>query len=100
MCCDPFPPLSDLDITAGHVENVAHQIQRAAGPGSSSTLQWHDYLLQFGSCRAYLWDYFAVLLCWFIAHQTMLVTGMISVLQWLTVSLPWTSTLIFNLLGL
>ena len=27
MCCDPLPPLSDLDITVGHVENVAHQIR-------------------------------------------------------------------------
>ena len=27
MCCDPLPPLSDLDITVGHVENVTHQIR-------------------------------------------------------------------------
>ena len=31
LCCDPLSPLSDLNITAGHVERVARQIQRAAG---------------------------------------------------------------------
>ena len=41
MLCDTLPPLSDLDITAG---KVARQLQGAAGPGGSSTLQWHDYI--------------------------------------------------------
>ena len=45
MLCDTLPPLSDLDITAG---KVARQLQGAAGPGGSSTLQWHDYMLRFG----------------------------------------------------
>ena len=32
MLCNTLPPLSDLDITAGHVEKVDCQLQRAGGP--------------------------------------------------------------------
>ena len=44
MCCDPFPSLSDLDITVCHVAKAARQIQGAADPGGLSALQWRDYL--------------------------------------------------------
>ena len=37
--CDTLPPLSDLDITGGHVEKVARRLQGAAGPGGSSAMQ-------------------------------------------------------------
>ena len=47
--CDTLPPLSDLvDITGGHVEKIASQLQGAAGPGGSSAMQWCDYLLRHG----------------------------------------------------
>ena len=61
MLCDTLPPLSDLDITAGHVEKVARQLQGAAGPGRSSALQWHDYLLRFGHHSGHLRDSVAML---------------------------------------
>ena len=48
MPCDTLPPLLDLDITADCVECVARQIQGSAGPGGSTALQWHCYLLHFG----------------------------------------------------
>ena len=61
MLCDTLPPLSDLDITVGHVEKVTRQLQGAAGPGGSSVLQWRDYLLRFGRHSGYLCDFVAML---------------------------------------
>ena len=61
MFCDPLPPLADLNITADHVEKVAHQIQGVAGPGGSSALWCYYYLLQFGSCSAHIRDSVAML---------------------------------------
>ena len=61
MLCDTLPPLSDLHITAGHVERVARQLQGAAGPGGSSALQWRDYLLRFGRHSGHLRDFVAML---------------------------------------
>ena len=61
MPCDVLPPLLDLDITADYVERVAHQIQRSAGPGGSTALQWHGYLLQYGLSSARLRDAVAML---------------------------------------
>ena len=61
MLCDTLPPLSNLDITAGHVEKVARQLQGAAGPGGSSALQWRDYLLRFGRHSGHLRDSVAML---------------------------------------
>ena len=40
--CDSLP---DVDITANYVERVAHRIQGTAGPGESTAMQWHSYLL-------------------------------------------------------
>ena len=54
MPCDVLPPLLDLDITADYVERVAHQIQGSAGPGGSTALQWHGYVLQYGLSSACL----------------------------------------------
>ena len=51
MLCDTLPPLSDLDITAG---KAAHQLQGAAGPGGSSTLQWHEYVEIWSSSGHYM----------------------------------------------
>ena len=59
--CDTLPPLSDLDITGGHVEKIARRLQGAAGPGGSSAMQWHDYLLRHGRHSAQLRDSVAVL---------------------------------------
>jgi len=56
MPCDVLPPLLDLDITVDYVERVARQIQGSAGPGGSTTLQWHGYLLQYGLSSAHLQD--------------------------------------------
>lgn len=56
MKCDVLPPLLDLDITVDYVESVAHQIQGSAGPGGSTALQWHGYLLRYGLSSAHLWD--------------------------------------------
>ena len=61
MPCDTLPPLIDLDITGGHVERVARQLQGAAGPGGSSALQWRNYLLRFGRHSALLRDSVALL---------------------------------------
>ena len=61
MPCETLPSLSDLDITVGHVEKVARQLQGAAGPGGSSVMQWHDYLLRFGRHSAHLRDSVATL---------------------------------------
>ena len=55
------PPLSDLDITGGHVEKIARQLQGAAGPGGSSAMQWRDYLLRHGCHSAQLRDSVAML---------------------------------------
>ena len=38
------------------MERVAHRIQGAAGPGGSTALQWHSYLLQFVTYSARLRD--------------------------------------------
>ena len=54
--CDSLPPVLDVDITADYVERVAHRIQGAAGPGGSTAMQWHSYLLRFGSYSARLRD--------------------------------------------
>jgi len=40
---------------------VAHQIQGSAGPGGSTALQWHGYLLQYGLSSARLQDAVAML---------------------------------------
>ena len=77
MCCDPFPPLSDLDITAGHVEKVALQIQGATGPGGSSALQRHDY---FYGLVVIVLIYRILLLYWHVSCQIVLLTEMISML--------------------
>ena len=45
------------------LRRFAHHIQGAAGPGSSSALQWFDYLSWFGSCSACLWDSSTMLAC-------------------------------------
>ena len=50
-----------LDITVGHVEKVARELQGAACPGGSSALQWHDYLLRFGHHSGHLRDSVAML---------------------------------------
>ena len=63
MLCNTLPPLSDLDIIAGHVEKIARQLQGAAGPGGSSALQWCDYLLRFGRHSGHLRDSVAMLAC-------------------------------------
>ena len=63
MLCDALPPLSDLNITTGHVEKVVRQLQGAAGPGEPSALQWHDYLLRFGRHSVHLCDSVAMLAC-------------------------------------
>ena len=56
-----MPPLSDLDITGGHVEKIARRLQGAAGPCGSSAMQWHDYLLRHGRHSAQLRDSVAML---------------------------------------
>ena len=38
--CDSLPPILDFDITADHMERVAHYIQGAASPGGSTAMQW------------------------------------------------------------
>ena len=81
MPCETLPSLSDLDITAGHVEKVAHQLQRAAGPGGSSAMQWRDYLLRFGCHSDHLRDSMATLAVW----QIVLWNGMISGHWWLII---------------
>ena len=53
--CDALPP---LDITADYVEHVA---QGSAGPGGSTALQWHGYLLRYGFSSAHLQDAIAML---------------------------------------
>ena len=52
--CDSFPPVLDAYITADYVERVAHCIQGAAGLGGSTAMQWHSYLLRFGTYSACL----------------------------------------------
>ena len=59
--CDVLPPLIDLDITADYVEHVACHFQGSAGPGGSTALQWHGYLLQYGLASAHLQDAVAML---------------------------------------
>ena len=54
--CDSLQPVLYVDITADYVERVAHRIQGAAGPGGSTAMQWHSYLLQFGTYGAHLRD--------------------------------------------
>ena len=63
MPCDSLPPIQDVDITADYVERVAHHIQGAAGLGGSTAMQWHSYLLQFGTYSAHLRDAVAGLAC-------------------------------------
>ena len=41
--CNNLPPLTDIDVTGLHIEHVARCIQRGAGPGGSSVVQWQDY---------------------------------------------------------
>ena len=38
----------DVYITADYMKRVSHCIQRAAGPGGSTAILWHSYLLRFG----------------------------------------------------
>ena len=52
--CDSLPPVLDVDITTDYVEWVAHRIQGAAGLGGSTAMQWHSYLLRFGTSSARL----------------------------------------------
>ena len=47
-----LPPHTDVDVTGSHIEHVARCIQGGAGPGGSSAVQWHDYLLRYGSHSA------------------------------------------------
>ena len=54
--CDSLPLVLDVDITADYVQRVAHHIQGAAGLGGSTAMQWHSYLLRFGTYNARLHD--------------------------------------------
>lgn len=47
--CDDLPPLVDVDVTAAHVERVAHSIQGGAGPGGTMAIHWQDFLLRYGA---------------------------------------------------
>ena len=61
LSCDTLPPLSDLDITGGHVEKMARRLQGAAGPGGSIAMQWCNFLLRHGRHSAQLHDSMAML---------------------------------------
>ena len=61
--CDSLPPLLDLDLTTAYVEKVAHQIQGSAGPGGSTALHWHCFLLHYGTSSSRLRDAVAGLAC-------------------------------------
>ena len=46
--CDPLPHLVDIDVTAAHVEQVAHHCRGAAGPSGTDAIQWQRFLLRYG----------------------------------------------------
>ena len=46
---DHLPEFEDLDITGGHIHQVAHRIQSGARPGGCDSAHWQDAVLHYGS---------------------------------------------------
>ena len=46
LTCDVLPPLTDVDIVASRIEQIAHKIRGAAGPSGTDSMQWQSFLLQ------------------------------------------------------
>ena len=66
---DTLPCLEDSEITSAHIQSVAYQLQRGAGPGGCDSSHWRDILLCYGASSAHLRDSDAAL-CRHICNST------------------------------
>eukprot|EP00957_Ditylum_brightwellii_P127151 9694681-Ditylum_brightwellii.AAC.1 len=61
---DELLALIDLDVTTLHIEQVATQMQGAAGPGGLDSVAWQNWLLQISYASFKLWGSVAKLTRW------------------------------------
>ena len=57
--CEELPVFLDVDVTASHVERVAHKLSGGAGPSGFNSGQLQDLLLKHGNHSAELREAFA-----------------------------------------
>lgn len=49
LSCDDLPSFEEVEISSGHIMDVARLIQGGAGPGGCDTVNWQDLLLHYGA---------------------------------------------------